>query len=62
MFPDWCINSPFDKIIEKPWKTTDRIQMKPFWEKRHEWLPTWSVDTEDSAMQVDYVRVFAPIN
>ena len=50
-----CANSPY----AKPWKDSDDIQMKPFWESKNEWLPTWNADTEDNAMQVDYIRVYA---
>lgn len=34
--------------------------MLPFWEKRHEWLPTWSQrgDEVSNALQVDYIRVY----
>lgn len=32
--------------------------MKPFWEARADWLPTWNAATEDNAMHIDYVRVY----
>lgn len=35
--------------------------MLPFWEKRHEWLPTWNLhrgDDPTNALQVDYIRVY----
>jgi hypothetical protein len=35
--------------------------MLPFWEKRHEWLPTWNLQHGDgvsNALQVDYIRVY----
>lgn len=40
--------------------TKDEIQMKPFWEKRDEWYPTWNKTREEfsDAMQVDYIRVY----
>jgi hypothetical protein len=60
MFPDWCVNQPFDQPLEKPWKMSDPVQMRPFWEKRTDWLPTWNnVETEDNAMRIDYIRVYA---
>ncbi|KAK4010861.1 hypothetical protein OUZ56_019989 [Daphnia magna] len=59
MFPDWCINQPFDQPLEKPWKISDPVQMRPFWEKRMDWLPTWNPETEDNAMRIDYIRVYA---
>ena len=43
-------------------------QMRPFWEKRHEWLPTWNKlrrgEEVSNALQVDYIRVYeyAPTN
>lgn len=30
-----------------------------FWEARSLWEPTWNKDTDDSHLQVDYVRVYA---
>jgi len=41
-------------------QTKDEIQMKPFWEKRDEWYPTWNKSREEfsDAMQVDYIRVY----
>ncbi|KAK4020527.1 hypothetical protein OUZ56_002493 [Daphnia magna] len=56
-FPDGCINRPFPK----PWSTRTKQQMLPFWEKRHEWLPTWNLhrgDDPTNALQVDYIRVY----
>lgn len=35
--------------------------MKPFWEKRDEWLPTWNQDSMDplsNSLRVDYIRVY----
>lgn len=36
--------------------------MLPFWEKRHEWLPTWNLqqgsNDASNALQVDYIRVY----
>ncbi|XP_059351568.1 beta-1,3-glucan-binding protein-like [Daphnia carinata] len=59
MFPDWCVNQPFDRPLEKPWKMSDRVQMRPFWEKRMNWLPTWNSESEDNTMRIDYIRVYA---
>jgi len=55
MFSDWCENNPFPK----PWNKTDPVQMRKFWEKKDEWYPTWNAETEDNAMQVDYICVYA---
>lgn len=59
MFPDWCVNQPFGQPLEKPWKMSDPVQMRPFWENREHWLPTWNIETEDNAMRIDYIRVYA---
>jgi hypothetical protein len=36
--------------------------MRSFWEKRHEWLPTWNRrrrgEEVSNALQVDYIRVY----
>ena len=35
--------------------------MLPFWEKKHEWLPTWNLQKGgdvSNALQVDYIRVY----
>jgi hypothetical protein len=40
----------------RPWTSHDQfIQMKQFWERRNEWLPTWHGD--NVAMLVDYVEM-----
>jgi hypothetical protein len=38
---------------------SDPVQMRPFWENREHWLPTWNIETEDNAMRIDYIRVYA---
>ncbi|KAJ8935956.1 hypothetical protein NQ318_015791, partial [Aromia moschata] len=43
----------------KPWLNTSPKAMTDFWEGREQWLPTWNVDTDDSHLQVEYVRVWA---
>jgi hypothetical protein len=53
-FPDGCQNADY----EKPWNAYDPTQMKTFWESRDKWLPTWNAETEDNAMQIDYIRVY----
>lgn len=53
-FSDQAIN----KRGKKPWKNCDKKHgMKKFWQGRDQWLPTWEGDA--SAMQVDYVRIWA---
>lgn len=54
-FPDGCDNAGYPK----PWAQSDPTQMKTFWEKRADWLPTWNAATEDNTMQVDYIRVYS---
>ena len=53
-FEDGCQN----KGYEKPWKKHDPTAMRKFWESRSKWLPTWNINTEDNAMQIDYIRVY----
>ena len=32
--------------------------MRPFWERRLDWLPTWNMQTDSRDMQIDYIRVY----
>jgi hypothetical protein len=41
----------------KPWLNTSPNSFLDFWNAKNNWLPTWN--GEDSALQVDYVRVWA---
>lgn len=43
----------------KPWSNTSPTAMLDFWNGRPGWLPTWKPGTDDSHLQVDYVRVWA---
>lgn len=43
----------------KPWLNSSPRPMADFWEARHLWEPTWNRASDDSHMQVDYVRVYA---
>ncbi|XP_050515647.1 beta-1,3-glucan-binding protein-like isoform X1 [Diabrotica virgifera virgifera] len=54
-FPDNANNSPRGK----PWSNTSPNAATNFWEGREQWLPTWNIGTEDSHLQVDYVKVWA---
>lgn len=54
MFGDGCINGGF----KKPWSRDEPAKMKSFWEKRAHWLPTWNINSDQSAFKVDYVKVF----
>jgi beta-glucanase (GH16 family) len=54
-FGDGCTNGP----LNKPWSTTGYPQMRPFWEARNNWLPTWNASTENNALQIDYIRVYS---
>ncbi len=55
-FPDGCDNANG----EKPWAGRDQPgAMKNFWEANEVWYPTWTQDLgDDSAMKVDYIRVY----
>ncbi|KAJ8935957.1 hypothetical protein NQ318_015792 [Aromia moschata] len=54
-FPDDAINGNG----AKPWINSSPKAATDFWEGREQWLPTWNVGTDDSHLQVDYVRVWA---
>ncbi|ODN06057.1 Beta-1,3-glucan-binding protein [Orchesella cincta] len=41
----------------KPWKNGSPTAREDFWSSRSEWLPTW--DAENSALQLDYIRIWA---
>ncbi|KZS21408.1 Beta-1,3-glucan-binding protein [Daphnia magna] len=57
LFQDNCDNYPYPK----PWNNSSPdTPMSSFWNKKDEWYPTWSQSSaDDSALQVDYVRVYA---
>jgi len=48
---------PDDVTPAKPWRNDAGNAFGDFWAARNAWYPTWN--GEDSAMQVDYVRVTA---
>ena len=55
-FPDGCYNGHG----EKPWPSGNVPgSMKSFWESNIDWVPTWDMGTEESAMQVDYIKVWS---
>ncbi|XP_035712554.1 beta-1,3-glucan-binding protein isoform X2 [Folsomia candida] len=41
----------------KPWNNTSPTALMDFWDARDDWMSTWK--GEDSALQVDYVRIWA---
>jgi hypothetical protein len=43
----------------KPWHNDSPTAMRDFWTGRSGWEPTWNKNTDDSHLQVDYVRVWA---
>jgi beta-glucanase (GH16 family) len=52
-------NSYFpDGVCNKPWANNDPHAPNTFWNARDTWAPTWNLGTHDSAMKVDYVRVY----
>lgn len=58
-FTEGCINKPdFINSAPKPWDKSETVQMKPFWEARDDWIPTWRRDTDASHMIVDYLKVW----
>ncbi|CAH1105310.1 unnamed protein product [Psylliodes chrysocephalus] len=56
-FPDKkeATNSPRDK----PWSNNAGDATTAFWKGREQWLPTWNIGTDDSHLQIDYVKVWA---
>lgn len=54
-FPDDATNG----LGRKPWKNNSPTAYKDFWEARSEWEKTWNMDTDDSHLQIDYVKVWA---
>ncbi|XP_063234625.1 beta-1,3-glucan-binding protein 1-like [Bacillus rossius redtenbacheri] len=59
-FPDKCLTSlPGSGYHPKPWKNTGFNAMLTFWRDRSNWHPTWDSSGESSALQVDYVKVWA---
>lgn len=53
-FPDGVTNPH-----PKPWHNSSPRAAADFWAARNNWLPTWNTNTDDSHLQVDYVRVWA---
>lgn len=53
-FPDGASNPG-----GKPWLNSSPRSSADFWEGREQWLSTWNLETDDSHLQVDYVRVYA---
>lgn len=49
-------NGYFDDGNGKPWSNTDPHAVNAFYDAKAQWFPTW--DGENSAMQVDYVKVW----
>jgi hypothetical protein len=52
-FPDDAVNSP----SPKPWSNTSPQAALDFYNHKEEWYSTWK--GEESALQVDYVKVWA---
>jgi beta-glucanase (GH16 family) len=43
----------------KPWVNTSPTAITEFWRGKDQWLPTWQLDTDNAALQIDYIRVYA---
>lgn len=43
----------------KPWVNNSGRSMADFWIGKSQWQPRWRMDTDQSHLQVDYVRVWA---
>lgn len=45
----------------KPWSNTDPASVNAFYNAKEQWFNTWNYpETHDSAMKVDYVKVWGP--
>ncbi|KAJ8912606.1 hypothetical protein NQ315_000475 [Exocentrus adspersus] len=53
-FPDDATNAG-----GKPWNNKSPRAMSDFWEGLEQWLPTWKLETDDTHLQIDHVRVWA---
>jgi beta-glucanase (GH16 family) len=42
----------------KPWSNGDSQAINTFYDAKDDWFPTWENDDDDSAMQIDYVKVW----
>jgi len=59
-FPDRCSNNDSNgNLVAKPWSSANSLQMKPFWENKNQWYPTWNRQVNDSHMLVNYIRVYS---
>lgn len=54
-FADSFRNEP----TPKPWTNDSPAAARDFWNGRSDWLPTWNRNTDDSHLQVEYVRIWA---
>lgn len=54
--PDNCVNAG----AQKPWTNggSQRDMMQDFYSKQDDWKPTWDLEGELNAMQVDWIRVY----
>lgn len=43
----------------KPWSNQSPTALTDFWKGRSQWEPTWQLQTDNSQLVVDYVRVYA---
>ncbi|KPI97192.1 Beta-1,3-glucan-binding protein [Papilio xuthus] len=46
----------FQDSPNKPWKNSSNKAMLEFWNARHLWYPTWTLE---SVLSVDYIRIYA---
>jgi beta-glucanase (GH16 family) len=58
--PDNCTNKGGASNMQKPWRNTESQNgaMRNFYNARSYWQPTWEVEGENNAMQIDYIRVY----
>lgn len=54
-FLDSFVNTPHPK----PWTNDSPSAARNFWDARGNWLPTWNTASDQSHLQIDYVRVTA---
>lgn len=53
-------NSYFpDNMCGKTWSNTSSVAAGDFWYSRDKWYPSWKSETDQSALQVDDIKVWS---
>ena len=61
--PDGCNNRDGNPNYQKPWSNGDSYTtaMSKMYNSRSQWQWTWDSEGDNSAMQIDYIRVYQKI-